>query len=383
MMGAKVTVLQRTLTDYRIAFFDALCGQLEALDVALSVHAGQARRCEGLFEPVHERPYLERVHNCYVWRGVYWQSRALSAARSSDLIIFEQASSALHTYLLMLRRARKSPAKAAFWGHGCDFSKSSPGCLSERWKRLWLPHVDFWFPYTQRSADVLLQSGVSPEEFAVVNNAADTKALQQAVRLVSEEAKKEVHAKLWGEVRRDEHRVGVFCSRLLPSKALDLLLESCSLIHDRYPDFRLLVIGDGPLRRDVEAFAAEAPWFAVSEPLYGVSRAPLLSLADLWINPGTTGLAILDAFAVGVPYVTTRRHDHGPELAYLAESNGVLAAPDSHSVAHAVLDLMQDSKRLADLRVGARAAAERYTVEAMAERFVGGIIRCLSDSETC
>jgi len=212
---------------------------------------------------------------------------------------------------------------------------------------------------------------------SVVNNSADTRSLAGEVTAVTEGEQCALFSRLWGEERCGDHRVGVFCSRLIPSKEVEFLMDAAVLVHERLPQFRLLMIGDGPLRETVASFAAEHPWCAFCGPVHGGARAPFLALADVWLNPGTTGLAILDAFAAGVPYITTQRTDHGPEIAYLATGNGRIVPDDADALAAAVLELIRDSQELSRLKEGARGAAQQYTIEAMADRFSEGITNCL------
>jgi len=378
--NSQVTILQRTLTDYRLAFFDELFKRLQNIGISLVVHAGESCSQEYLADQSVERSYLKRVHNRYLFRKIYWQDDSFFNTRSSDLVIFEQANSALYSYALIIRRLLgKDMPMVSFWGHGRDFSKSSPNGASERWKHFWTTRVDFWFCYTKISATEVEKRGFCAERIAVINNTTDVLSLADAVDAVNHEVQLASHYDLWHEVRHDKHRVAVFCSRLLPSKGLDLLKEATTLIHNQYQDFRLLVIGDGPLHKEIETFANDNPWCAYHKPVYGVERAPLLSLADMWLNPGTTGLAIIDAFACGVPFITTMRNGHGPELAYLTNDNGLLLDATADTVARAVLDLLRIPKKLLELKQGARQSASKYTIESMVDHFVAGIVYCLNE----
>ncbi len=46
-------------------------------------------------------------------------------------------------------------------------------------------------------------------------------------------------------------------------------------------------------------------------------------------EPGAVGLAILDAFAAGLPMVTTHCRGHGPEIAYLRQNENGLMTEDT------------------------------------------------------
>lgn len=99
--------------------------------------------------------------------------------------------------------------------------------------------------------------------------------------------------------------------RLAHEKGVATLLGAFRLLHEREPDrFFLIVVGQGPLRRDVEGVARETGavgWrgnFDVSGDLARVYRA-----ADIFVHPGvleTFGLVTVEAQACGLPVVGIR-----------------------------------------------------------------------------
>lgn len=383
MRKRQVTFLQRVLTDYRIPFFDALYERMSSMDMTLSVLAGYARTSDGLLQPEIQRPYLHRVNNLYLGGGFYWQRLIAATYRSSDLVIMEQRNRLLHTYPILLRRRLVGfPTRVAFWGHGRNFNYKSHHHPAEYWKRWWTRLPDHWFAYTALSAQVVQSAGVPSNRITIVNNASDTSALQKAMKAIAPDDQDRLHAALWNEQRTPEHQTGVFCSRLLPSKGIDLLLESCLRVKQHSPLFRLLIIGDGPCRRDVETFARQHPWCVYHPPVYGAERAPLLSLADLWLNPGTVGLSILDAFACGIPFLTVQRLGHGPEIAYLNASNGLITEASSAAFSQEIVSLLDDHGRRETLRQGASRSAQCYTLENMVSHFCEGLQLCIDDASS-
>jgi glycosyltransferase involved in cell wall biosynthesis len=78
--------------------------------------------------------------------------------------------------------------------------------------------------------------------------------------------------------------------------------------------------------------------------------------------------------------VTARADNHGPEIEYVEhDRNGlVVDTPASDpAFAETVVDLLTDDDLHRRLVAGCRATADRLTVEATAERFADGILRCL------
>jgi glycosyltransferase involved in cell wall biosynthesis len=128
----------------------------------------------------------------------------------------------------------------------------------------------------------------------------------------------------------------------------------------------------------VREFAAERPWCAWVGARHGSERAPYLALGDLWLNPGMLGLAVVDALALGIPVATTRNAIHSPEIEYLEHGrNGLLTPPEPNAYAAAVVALLRDPARLAELRRGALNDGASFSAEDMAERFARGVTACL------
>lgn len=377
MMNRHVVIVQRVLADYRIPLFDALASKLASDGVRLNVLAGQARVGEFLEEPDCDREWLIRTRNIYMPGGAYIERRVVHLSKTANLLIVEQASKALVSYWLLLRRYMSANyPKVAYWGHGIDFADQKRFSFQRLWKRTFIDKVDHWFAYTDATARILMETGYSPSRITIFNNASDTNGLSEAIRAIPDSVKSERFESLWHEPYQPCHKVGVFCSRLLPSKAIRLLLDASTLIAQQHSGFRLLVIGDGPERANVESFAAKHSWCALHPPLYGLDRASFLALADVWLNPGTTGLAILDAYAAGIPYITTARPDHGPEIAYIDSLAGVMTPPDAIDYTKAVSHVLQDNE-LQRRKSAAVELSRKYTLEQTVQRLASGIVQVM------
>ena len=100
--------------------------------------------------------------------------------------------------------------------------------------------------------------------------------------------------------------------RLSPRMGHDLLLEAFAGVVERHPDAELYVAGDGPLREDLEALAADLGLDANVTFLGYVPGETLPALyagADVFVLPTRQlegfGLATLEALASGTPVVGT------------------------------------------------------------------------------
>jgi glycosyltransferase involved in cell wall biosynthesis len=174
--------------------------------------------------------------------------------------------------------------------------------------------------------------------------------------------------------------VAVALGGLYEEKRLPFLIEACDAVQCAIPDFRLLIVGEGPSHPDIERLASTRSHVRLLGPLFDADKVRALAPASILLAPGSLGLTIVDSFALELPVVTTAAYNHGPEIEYLVPGdNGLIVEPpeDVEGYARAVVDLLRDPKRLAHLRKGCRRDALRYTNEAMVERFAEGVLAAL------
>jgi glycosyltransferase involved in cell wall biosynthesis len=173
-------------------------------------------------------------------------------------------------------------------------------------------------------------------------------------------------------------RVGIFCGMLDKVKGVSLLLDSSKLIRNQLSDFHLILVGGGPEQASIKAAVEGTPWIHYMGPQFGEKKSDLVAISDLFLMPGRVGLVVLDAFAAGIPLLSTRLKIHGPEMEYLeAGINGLLSEPDVNAFANMTISLLQNRELLERLQRGARESGSKYTIENMVRNFKQGIECCL------
>jgi glycosyltransferase involved in cell wall biosynthesis len=129
----------------------------------------------------------------------------------------------------------------------------------------------------------------------------------------------------------------------------------------------------------MHAAAARHQFVHYVGPAFGPDRAAYFAISDVFLMPGLVGLAIVDAFTIGLPLFTTDIPIHSPEIEYLEpEINGVVTAQSVDAYAAAVCRVLDDPTAFARMRAAARATAARLTLAHMVEAFATGIARCLA-----
>lgn len=286
-----------------------------------------------------------------------------------------QENRILSNYLHQIKRSFGGPT-VGFWGHGRNFQSTNSGGLRERWKKVWINKVDWWFSYTDMSTKLVLDSGFPAEKITTLNNAIDVGLFQRQLAAVRDEDMVAQCGKLGID---QQSRVAIFCGSLYPEKKIGLLLASADIIRSQVPNFHLVVIGDGPSAGEVREAAKTRPWIHVLGVKKGNEKALYFKRAHVQLNPGLVGLHVLDAFSASLPMIATANALHSPEIAYLVHGrNGwVCATDDAPEYAGAVSKMLNDETFRSGLAANSLADSHVYTVERMAENFVTGILACL------
>ncbi len=142
------------------------------------------------------------------------------------------------------------------------------------------------------------------------------------------------------------------------------------------------VVGDGPLRAELEARARGCPTGAVRfhGALLPAEVRAVLEGMDALLAPHVTAAdgdeegipnVLKEAMALGLPVVTTR-HSGIPELVTDGESGWLAAEGDGAGLVRAVLALLDHPARWAPVTAAARAAVERgFDIDRLNDRLVG------------
>ncbi len=373
--SSSVVIVQRRLTHYRVPLFEQLKDVLARDGVELRVLVGTPAPSERAKNDSGTLDWAERVEPKY-WAGerICWQ-RFGPAVRKTDLVIVTQEMKLLYNFVPMLGPRHY---KLAYWGHGRNFQAADERSLIERVKRRLITPVDWWFAYTALSAELVTEAGFPASRITCLNNSVDTDTFKQQLKSVDSN----VLSRL-----RETHGipssspVGLYCGSLYAEKRITLLLKAAVELHELRPDFHLVVLGAGSDAVQVREAAQHHPWIHYLGAVHGADRAPYFRMADLFINPGLIGLAIIDAFCAGLPVVTTSTALHSPEIAYLEPgSNGVFASDTPEGFARDAAALLSNTTDLRRMAAYASTCADRYSLSSMVDRFAEGILECLCDS---
>lgn len=168
-----------------------------------------------------------------------------------------------------------------------------------------------------------------------------------------------------------EHLVVAMVSVLRSGKGHDIAIQAVEALRSRFPQLRLLIVGDGAARAEVERLAAPLGPAAILTG-HRDDVMELLDAADVLVHPprfDALPTVLLEAMAARVPVVCTAVGGIPEILA--GEAAGTLVDPSggASELAEALARLLSDSDVRRRLGEAGRARFEReFTVGSWAER---------------
>lgn len=346
----KLALQQRVLPSYRAPFFDLLAS---ACDGGMSLFAGLPHPREGITttSQLQVASYQEG-QNLHLFGGPLYlccQRGLLDWLRHQDpdALIVEANPRYLSTpAAVKWMHARQRPVIG--WGLG-----SPPVAGLRRQRRgAFLSQFDALIAYSRRGADEYAALGFPPEKIFVAHN---------SVSPPPDSAPED------RPLTRD-HLTILFVGRLQARKRVDALLHACAQIATRP---RLLIVGDGPEREALASLAKEVyPGAEFIGARHGAALEPYFREADLFVLPGTGGLAVQEAMSYGLPVIVAQGDGTQDDL--VRTENGWQVPPDDfNALVRAMKEALSDAARLR--RMGAesyRIVKDEINIERMVDVFV-------------
>jgi glycosyltransferase involved in cell wall biosynthesis len=219
----------------------------------------------------------------------------------------------------------------------------------------------------RRDNIAVIRNGISPAKFAV---ACGTPTIREDLGLPP------------------SARLVVVLSRLNRMKGVEYFLEAASLVADRLPDVRFLIVGDGAIRSELECRAVrQGLGSRVVFTGFRTDVPKLLSQVALSVLPSLSeGLSntLLESMASGVPVIATRVGGN-PEIIEDGVSGLLVAPRDPAALANAMILVLESpdlAKRIG--QAGKRKITEMFSmersirdVEGLYQRLVGSPDSCL------
>jgi glycosyltransferase involved in cell wall biosynthesis len=359
----RLGIQQRVLASYRVPFFDALARECSK---GLGIFAGEPRPAESIDSgTLPQAAQFFQGKNHHLFNGSFylcWQSGLVEWLESwqPEVLVVEANLRYLRTpAMVRWMHARRRPVIG--WGLGAG---KQTGMLSGL-RRRFLSQFDALITYSQQGAAEYARSGFPAERILVAPNAV-------APRPSAPLPERPVDF-------NNASAVILFVGRLQARKRVDLLIKACAALPGSLHP-RLWIVGDGPEKEPLEALAGQVyPQAEFFGARFGDDLAPLFLKADLFVLPGTGGLAIQQAMAFGLPVIAAEAD--GTQADLVRPQNGWCVPPgDLDALVRTMQTALQDAARLRQMgRVSYQIVSEEINLERMLQVFEQAVRTVLED----
>ncbi len=355
---------QRVLPSYRVPFFDMLAS---ACAGGMSLFAGLPRAEESIVSGKLQIANYTQAENIHLLKGslYFCYQRGLMnwlADWNPDALIVEANPRYLSTPPA-IKWMRKRGRPVLGWGLGAPhLSGPLAGLRQNGWIRF-LNNFDGLIAYSQRGADEYAAYGIPREKIFVAHNAVSAAPTTPPDR----------------RPLTVDHASILFVGRLQARKRIDSLLRACAVLSEvEGPDApRLVIVGDGPERENLEQVARQAyPSTQFIGAKHGDDLKPYFAEADLFVLPGTGGLAVQEAMSHGLPVIVAKGDGTQDDL--VRPENGWQISPgDDGALVSTLREALSDVGRLQKMGAESyRIVSQEINLEKMVEAFVKALNSC-------
>ncbi len=286
----RLGIQQRVLPIYRAPFFDLLAANFEK---GGELFAGLQRAGEGIVEADKlSSAKLAPAHNFYLPLGrsyLLWQTNILGWLRrwKPDCLIVEANPRNL-TAIAAANWMHRHKGKVIGWGLGAPVEGRLSGLRTRYWRWL-VSHFDGMIAYSQVGSVQYARLGFDTERIFISRNAVAARPTQKSIVRESK-----------GKTQRATF---LFVGRLVAQKRVDLLLRACNALPQNLQP-EMWIVGEGPMRGEWEHLSRELyPKAKFYGEMHGERLDELFRKADLFVLPGTGGLAVQQAMSYSLPVI--------------------------------------------------------------------------------
>ncbi|HSM72966.1 MAG TPA: glycosyltransferase family 4 protein [Anaerolineales bacterium] len=172
----------------------------------------------------------------------------------------------------------------------------------------------------------------------------------------------------------DKEKVLISTGRLAQEKNWPVFLQAAQKVHEKHPDLRVVLIGDGPDKEALEEIASE---LGIADRVTFMGKLPFsdviahLKASDVFGFASITetqGLVTMEAMAAGLPVAAVDAN--GTSDIIDDGKQGYLVANDAEALAEAINRLFDSPRRMAKFRKNALRKAKTFDIKKSAKKML-------------
>ena len=360
-INIRLAVQQRVLPAYRVPFFDALAQECSQ---GLSLFAGQPARNESIENiafPVVAN--FQKTRNIHLLGGklyLCWQLGIINWLEQIQpgALIMEANPRYLSSYFaIQWMKNRHLPVIG--WGLGSPRMRGALAGLRGKIRNQFISHFDALITYSQLGAKEYQALGFPVQKIFVASNAVAARPTSPPPQRMQNHFA--------------ERPVVLFVGRLQARKKVDNLIRACAALPAELQPI-LQVVGDGPQRAALEALAGQIyPAASFTGALHGRALDQQFTRADLFVLPGSGGLAVQQAMAFALPIIVGQAD--GTQLDLVRAENGWRLESGGVDVLILIMkNILSDVPRLRRMGLASyRIVHDEINLENMVSRFMEAV----------
>jgi glycosyltransferase involved in cell wall biosynthesis len=353
----RLAILQRVLPSYRVPFFELLAGKCPG---GFHLAAGIPRKDEAIDSAGSlAEGHFQLVENIHLFRGKFylcWQKglhQWLQSVNPDALIVEANPRNLSTRSAVAWMNSRTRPVIG--WGLGSVSSGGFLNGLRNSVRFNFLNQFDALITYSRQGYDQYRSLGFPENRIFIAHNAAATRP---------------THSSIQRPERSENPPNLLYVGRLQARKRINLLINACANLPDGMKP-GLVIVGDGPERGSLQNLAESIyPSTHFAGALYGQDLDPFYKAADIFVLPGTGGLAIQQAMGWSLPIIAAQ--GDGTQGDLVRKENGWQVPPgDQAALEDTLREAMSDLTRLRTMGLESyRIVSEEINLESMVTSFV-------------
>jgi glycosyltransferase involved in cell wall biosynthesis len=205
---------------------------------------------------------------------------------------------------------------------------------------------------------------VPPEKVVIIGNGIDLRKFEKPDSEIIRGIRKELNIPSGSRI------VGTI-TRLREEKGTRYFIESAAKVHLEFPNARFVVVGDGPLRNELETLSHRLGLRdVVLFTGYTDDPSRFLSIFEIAVIPSLREgfcLALIEAMAMEKPIVATKVGAI-PEIATDGVDAILVPSKNGDVLSKEIISLLNDREKTGKLARSAKETSDRYSIEASVEK---------------
>ena len=277
-------------------------------------------------------PYSEWICGTYTFRFQPTLQSLIQRITPDIVIVMGHVGSL--TYWRLGKLAKEVGFKYVTWQCGFEYNSSR---LKHKLMKRFFNLFDYHLAYNTNAKRYLLANGVADSRITVIHNTINEQDIIprpriEARRMVIEELK-----------LPPERPIILYVGAILAEKRLELLIDAVRQLAPRIA-VSLVIVGDGPALEGLKAATTDLDYVRYTgRVVSGVGR--FFDSADVFVLPGTGGLAINEAMAHGLPVISAFADGSAEDLIIDGLNGYVLKESTSEEIAESIETVLNPDVR--------------------------------------